>query len=87
MNNKISIKVVGYATGFFLIIAYLSCIVFDLIFPEHAMYKVWAGLLPGFEWLNLKSFLIGLVEVFLYGWFIAIVWVPLYNYFGSRTAN
>ena len=45
------------------------------------MYEAWQKLLPGFEWLTLKGFLIGLVESYAYGWYIALVWVPLHNFF------
>jgi len=38
-------------------------------------------LLPGFEWISWKSFLLGAVESYGYGWYIALIWVPLYNFF------
>ncbi len=41
-------------------------------------------LLPGFEWISWKGFFIGLVETYGYGWFFALVWVPLYNVFVAR---
>jgi hypothetical protein len=41
-------------------------------------------LLPWFSLLTWRSFLIGLVESFAYGWFIAIVFAPLYNFFSVR---
>lgn len=48
------------------------------------MYEAWQKLLPGFEWLTLTGFLIGLVESYTYGWYFALLWVPLYNYFAKR---
>jgi hypothetical protein len=38
-------------------------------------------LLPGFVWLTPASFLLGVVETFLYGFYVALVFVPLFNYF------
>lgn len=35
--------------------------------------------LPGFEWLTVKGFVIGLVKSFLYGALIGVVYVPIYN--------
>jgi len=45
------------------------------------MYKAWEPLLTGFEWLSVSSFVIGLVESFLYGLYIAALFVPLYGFF------
>jgi cytochrome c biogenesis protein CcdA len=85
MKNRISPVNVGNATSIFLAITFIFCVVFDLIFPEHAMYRAWQDLLPGFEWISWKSFLIGLIETYVYGWYFAVIWVPLYNCFSNRT--
>ena len=84
MKHKISLYAFGNATSLFIMITFILCVSFDLIFPEHAMYSVWLKLLPGFEWLSFKSFFIGVFESYSYGWYIALIWVPLYNYFGNR---
>lgn len=68
---------IAYKTGRFNVL----CIGFNLVFPGHTMYEAWQKLLPGFEWLTLKDFLLGLVESYAYGWYIALVWVPLHNFF------
>jgi hypothetical protein len=39
---------------------------------------------PGFTWLNWPSFFLGLVETFAYGWYVALVFGPLYNFFAAR---
>lgn len=85
----IALGAAGWATSLFLTIAYCLCIAFDLAVPAHAMYQTWLKLLPGFEWLSWRSFLLGLVESFGYGWFIALIWVPLYNVFllGARRSG
>lgn len=84
MNARISLSATGHATSLLLVISYILCIGFDLLFPEHAMYTAWYKLLPGFEWLSWKSFFIGLVETYAYGWYFALIWVPLYNLFTVR---
>jgi hypothetical protein len=43
----------------------------------------WLKLLPGFTWLTWPSFLLGLVETFLYGIYVGLVFAPLYNFFVS----
>ena len=86
MNNRISLVAVGHASSFLLAATFVVCVVFDLVFPEMAMYKVWLTLLPGFEWLTWKSFFIGLIESYAYGWYIALLWVPVYNWVTRRQA-
>ena len=71
---------VGLATGSFLSITYVICVAFDLVFGQH-MYESWLKLLPGFTWLSWPSFLLGLVETFLYGIYFGLVFVPIYNFF------
>lgn len=84
MKPGISLAAVGHASSLFLAITFALCVAFDLLFPEHAMYQAWQKLLPGFEWLSWQSFFIGLVESYGYGWYFALVWVPLYNVFAAR---
>jgi hypothetical protein len=89
MSQGISLRAAGHATSLMLAISYCLCVGFDLLFPAHEMYLAWIRLLPGFEWLSWKSFLVGLVESYGYGWFFPLIWVPLYNVFllGIRRSN
>lgn len=75
----------GNSLSLLLLISYLLCVGFGLIAPETLqMYQVWAPLLPGFEWLSWSGFVIGLIEAYLYGWYLAIVFVPLYRWFAGK---
>lgn len=87
MKAGLSLVAVGHATSLLLAISFSLCVIFDLVFPEHAMYESWRQLLPGFEWIGWKSILIGFVESYGYGWFIAIIWVPIYNVFSLQAQN
>lgn len=84
MTQTLSLRAVGHATSLLLAISFALCVAFDLLFPQHAMYHAWQALLPGFEWLSWKSFILGLIESYGYGWYIALIWVPLYNVFARR---
>lgn len=84
MRSGISLFAVGHATSIFLAITFAICVGFDLLFPSHAMYQSWQKLLPGFDWISAKSFTIGLIESYGYGWYVALIWVPLYNFFAAR---
>lgn len=75
----------GMALGLFLVISYLACIALYFISPEmvagHAMLTLF---LPGFKLLDWYSFCLGLIESFGYGWYIALIFAPLYNAFAVR---
>ena len=86
MKPGISLTAVGHASSLFLAITFSLCVGFDLLFPAHAMYEAWQKLLPGFEWLSWQSFFLGLLESYGYGWYFALVWVPIYNVFAVRWA-
>ncbi len=77
-------KTVGMSVGLFFTITYVLCVIYDLFFPGQTMYQSWIRLLPGFKWITWGSFFLGLVESFLYGIYLALVFVPLYNFFKTR---
>jgi len=75
----LSIKTVGLSLGIFFAVSYVLCILFDLVFPGWAMYQVWQGLLPGFSW-SAVGFFFGLFGAVIYGFYIAVIFVPIFNY-------
>ncbi len=87
MNKRLSLSAIGHATSLFLLITFVVCVGFDLLFPGHAMYEAWQKLLPGFHWLSWESFFIGALESYSYGWYFALIWVPIYNYIIVRKTN
>lgn len=67
-------------------ISYILCVIYGLIVPSSwQMYPLWAKLLPGFQWLNFGSFLLGLIETIIYGFYVAYIFIPLFNYFNLRS--
>jgi hypothetical protein len=87
MSRSLSLGAFGHATSLFLAITFVLCVGFDLVFPQMAMYRSWQALLPGFTWISWSSFLLGLVESYGYGWYVALIWVPLYNVLSARGAR
>lgn len=81
---RIPLVVFGLSLGLFLAITFVLCVGFDLLFPGQAMYQSWLRLLPGFTWLTWPSFLLGVAESFLYGWYVALIFCPLFNFFAAR---
>jgi hypothetical protein len=78
---RIPVFALGLSLGAFLAITFVLCVVFDLLFPGQAMYQTWLRLLPGFTWLTWSSFLLGFIESFVYGWYVALIFGPLFNLF------
>ncbi len=81
---RIPVLALGLSLGLFLALTYVLCVLFDLWFPAQAMHQTWLRLLPGFTWLTWPSFFLGLAESFAYGWYIALVFGPLFNFFAGR---
>lgn len=82
--RMIPVMALGMALSLFLVISYLICVTTYFIpgLPvSHAMLTVF---LPGFELLNWRSFFLGLVESFAWGWFFTLIFGPLYNFFALR---
>ncbi len=84
MNRRISLLALGNTTSLFLVATFTVCVLFDLALPQYAMFEFWRQWLPGLDALSWKSFLVGIAESYLYGWYFALVWVPLYNFFAAR---
>lgn len=82
--SHIPVLALGMSLGSFLALTYVLCVLFDLWFPAMAMNSIWAPLLPGFAWISWGSFLLGLAEAFAYGWYFALIFGPLYNFFSER---
>jgi 2TM family of unknown function (DUF5676) len=80
---RIPLVAFGLSLGLFLAITYVLCVGLDLIFPGQAMYQTWLSLLPGFTWLTWPSFVLGLIESFAYGWYVALIFCPLFNFFAA----
>lgn len=81
--NRLDGKVLGAAMGVFLALAYIGCVLFDLVFDQ-TMYRASLAMLPGFHWLSLGSFLLGLVDTLVYGIFFGLVFAPLYKLFLTK---
>ncbi len=74
-------KPVMLALGLFGAVIFTSCVVYGLLVPPvlHAA-PLLEAVLPGFKWLSFGSFVLGLVETFLYGAYAGLVFVPIYNF-------
>ena len=88
--RPVSIPVVsfGLSLSLFFAITYALCVLLYLLFPELARgHAVLTLFLPWFELLSWQSFLIGLAESLAYGWYIALIFGPLFNFFAARAGR
>ena len=83
--HLIPVLALGMALSLFLAISYVLCVLSYVFWPnlpiEHSALSIF---LPGFTLLTWTSFILGLVESFGWGWYIALIFTPLYNFFASR---
>jgi hypothetical protein len=86
-TSRIPIAALGWSLGFFLAFTFAICVAFGLLFPSVTMYQAWLPLLPWVTWISWASFVLGLVETFAYGWFVALIFGPLFNYFAARAGK
>jgi hypothetical protein len=82
----LNIRVVSWSLGLFLAVSYLLCVLYGLVVPErlHGMKAFLEAALPAFRWLTFGGFVLGLVESFLYGIYIGVVFVPIYNFINRK---
>jgi hypothetical protein len=83
--RTIPMLALGMALSLFFVISYVICVIGYLALPglpiNHAALAIF---LPGFELLSWQSFLLGLVESFIWGWYVTLIFGPLYNFFAAK---
>jgi hypothetical protein len=77
-----------WSLGLFTAVTFVVCVVYGLVVPKafHTV-QLLEITLPGFKWLSVGSFVLGLVESFLYGAYAGLVFTPIYNFFVRRWAS
>jgi hypothetical protein len=83
-TSRLAIVPLGLSLSTFFVITYLLCVLYGLVITDRGMHQLLPLLIPAFTWITWSSFFIGLVSAFVYGWYVAVVFVPLYNFFSAR---
>ncbi len=79
------IKLWTWSLGVFTTLSFVLCVIWGLVTPEALhMHKFLESVLPAFHWISPGAFVLGLVESFLWGAYIGLVFVPIYNFFYRR---
>jgi uncharacterized protein DUF5676 len=80
-----NVKVWMLSSGCWMAITFTVCVIGGVIAPGLPIpHRTLELLLPGFTWLSLGSFALGLLETFLFGAYAAWLFVSLHNVFGRR---
>ena len=86
--NRLTVRGTALSLGVFFDVSLVLCVLWGLAVPQFHAGWLLEAILPGFVWLTPQSVILGLVEAFLYGVYIAAVFVPLFNYFeGGRRSE
>ena len=84
-KHAIPVLALGMGLSLFLVISYVLCVLGYLYFPSVPIeHSALALVLPGFTLLTWPSFFLGLCESFGWGWYVALIFAPLYNFFAAR---
>ena len=78
-------KVATKSLSSFAAISFVLCVGYGLVAPP-ALHAGWLleALLPGFKWLSIGTFVLGVIESALYGAWAGFLYSVLYNYFARR---
>jgi len=82
--SRLPVGALGTSLSAFLAITYLLCVLYHVVFPNQVVTEMWFAMFPGFIWLTWQSFVLGLIESIALGWYAALVFGPLYNFFAAR---
>jgi hypothetical protein len=78
-------KLVVLTTACWGLVLYVICVLWGFVMPDALhMHGLLEHLLPGFIWISLPMFILGLVESFLFGAYVAAVFVWIYNRLSVR---
>ena len=73
-------KLIAWTLGIWTAIAFVVCVISGLVAPSSLhTAALLEQTLPGFRWLTLSGFTLGLVESFLYGVYAGLTFCPVYN--------
>jgi hypothetical protein len=81
-------KVVTQSLSSFTAITFVLCVGYGLVVPA-SVHPAWLleAILPGFKWLGVGSFALGLIVSALYGAWAGVLYSTLYNYFARRATR
>ncbi len=81
----LNLKVWTMSLGCWLATTFTLCVLAGVLVPVLPIpHQTLELLLPGFIWISPGAFVLGLIESFLYGVYVGLVFVPIHNLFWRR---
>jgi len=84
--RPMSIVPLGFTLSAFFVASFILCLLAALVLPTEGMRMMFEALFPGFVWLDAPSVVVGVFWAAFFGWYIAILFVPIRNYMYRRFA-
>ena len=82
---RIPVLAMGLSLSIFLAVTYVLCALFLVLFPDVPVSHSFLGLFqPAFKPQSVYDLVNGLIEAFVDGWYIALVFGTLYNFVVAR---
>ena len=63
---------------------FILCVLWNVFAPKPIYIRMLETFLPGFKWLTVGSFILGMGESFFYGAYVAVAFVVLHNFFHGK---
>jgi hypothetical protein len=83
--HAIPVVALGWSLSLSFVISFTLCVLGYILLPSlPVLHGALAIALPGFQLDSWPRFFLGLAESFAWGWYIAVVFGSLYNYFAAR---
>jgi uncharacterized protein DUF5676 len=81
----LNVKVVSWSLGIWSGLTFIICVIYGLLVPESlATHQALGQALPGFRWLTVGGFVIGLGWSIVYGLYAGWLFSVLYNGLNKR---
>ena len=83
----LNIKVVSWSLGIWGGITFVVCVLYGLVVPASlSAHQSLEQLLPGFKWLTVSGFVIGLMWSIVFGLYVGWLFSKIYNGLHKRWA-
>lgn len=79
---------IAWTLAIFATVIFAFDMLLGVLYPDWwMMQKIYEFLMPGFTFISWGTFFLGLFESFVGGFWLAVLFVPIYNYFARRAAR
>ena len=81
----LSLKVWTMSLACWMAISFAICVIGGVLAPGLPIpHRTLELLLPGFTWISPAAFVLGLLESFVYGAYVGLLFAALHNFFARR---